>query len=130
MNYRSPLAKVIGLGSAKEGSGHWWHQRLTSIALVPLTLWFTYSVATHLTGACIEEFPTWIGTPVNSALLIAFVVALFYHTQLGIQVVLEDYVHHEGLKITAILAVKALSFILVVMSIISILQFYFTGISR
>lgn len=129
MNYRSPLARVIGLGSAKEGAGHWWHQRLTAIALVPLTLWFTYSIATRVTGPCIEDLHLWMGSPVNSALLIAFVVSLFYHTQLGIQVVLEDYVHHEGLKIVSILTVKALSFILVVMSTISILQFYFASVS-
>lgn len=124
MNYRSPLAKVIGLGSAKEGSGHWWHQRLTAIALVPLTLWFTYSVATNLTGPCVEQLHSWIGSPLNATLLIAFVVSLFYHTQLGVQVVLEDYIHSEGLKVFSILAVKALSFMLAVMSIISIFRFF------
>ena len=121
MNYQSPLAKVIGLGSAKEGSGHWWWQRMTAIALVPLTLWFVYSVA-KLTGPCLEDVDAWMASPVTSTLLIAFVVSLFYHTQLGLQVVLEDYVHHEGLKIFTILAVKAISVMLIILSTISILQ--------
>lgn len=121
MNYRSPLAKVLGHGSAKEGSAHWWWQRLTALALIPLTLWFTYSVA-RLSGPCMEEVYTWFASPITSTMLIAFVVSLFYHTQLGIQVVLEDYVRHEGLKIFSILAVKAFSAILVILSTISILQ--------
>lgn len=121
MNYRSPLAKVIGLGSAKEGSAHWWWQRLTAIALVPLTLWFVYSVA-RLTGPCLANVDAWIASPISSTLLIAFVVSLFYHTQLGVQVVLEDYVHQEGLKIFSILTVKAVSVICVILSTISILQ--------
>ncbi len=121
MNYRSPLAKVIGLGSAKEGSTHWWWQRLTAVALVPLTLWFVFSIAS-LTGPCLAQVNTWMASPVSSTLLIAFVVSLFYHTQLGVQVVLEDYVHHEGLKITSILIVKAVSAMLVISSIISILR--------
>ncbi len=121
MSYRSPLAKVIGLGSAKEGSAHWWWQRLTAVALVPLTLWFVYSIA-QLTGSCLVNVDAWIASPVSSTLLIAFVVALFYHTQLGIQVVLEDYVHQEGLKILSILTVKAVSVILIILSTISILK--------
>ena len=121
MNYQSPLAKVIGLGSAKEGSGHWWWQRMTAVALVPLTLWFVYSVA-KLTGPCLADVDGWMASPVTSTLLIAFVVSLFYHTQLGLQVVLEDYVHHEGLKIFTILAVKAISVMLIILSTISILQ--------
>jgi len=121
MNYRSPLAKVIGLGSAKQGSAHWWWQRLTAVALIPLTIWFVYSVA-QLTGPCLDAVYPWISSPVTSTLLITFVIALFYHTQLGIQVVLEDYIHHEGLKILSILTVKALSVILVVLSTVSILQ--------
>ncbi len=121
MNYRSPLAKVIGLGSAKEGSAHWWWQRLTALALVPLTLWFTYSIA-RLSGPCMAEIYAWMASPVSSTLLIAFIVSLFYHTQLGIQVVLEDYIHSEGLKILSILTVKALSVMLMILSAISILQ--------
>lgn len=121
MSYKTPLARVIGLGSAKDGSGHWWWQRLTALALVPLTLWFTFSMAT-LTSECFADVRIWMESPVTSTLLIAFVVSLFYHAQLGVQVVIEDYVHHEGLKIGTILAVKFLSVMLVISSTISILR--------
>lgn len=121
MSYKTPLARVIGLGSAKDGSGHWWWQRLTALALVPLTLWFTFSMAT-LTSECFADVGIWMESPVTSTLLIAFVVSLFYHAQLGVQVVIEDYVHHEGLKIGTILAVKFLSVMLVISSTISILR--------
>ena len=121
MSYKTPLARVIGLGSAKDGSGHWWWQRLTALALVPLTLWFTFSMAT-LTSECFADVGIWMESPVTSTLLIAFVVSLFYHAQLGVQVVIEDYVHHEGLKIGAILVVKFLSVMLVISSTISILR--------
>ena len=121
MSYKTPLARVIGLGSAKDGSSHWWWQRLTALALVPLTLWFTFSMAT-LTSECFADVRIWMESPVTSTLLIAFVVSLFYHAQLGVQVVIEDYVHHEGLKIGTILAVKFLSVMLVISSTISILR--------
>ena len=119
--FRSPLAQVIGLGTAKEGSAHWWWQRLTAVALVPLTIWFTYSLAT-LTGPCIDTIDLWLQSPVSTTLLIAFVVSLFHHTQLGLQVVLEDYIHHEALKIFSILFVKAIAIMLTILSTISILQ--------
>lgn len=121
MNYKTPLARVIGLGSAKDGSGHWWWQRLTALALVPLTLWFTFSIAT-LTNECFVDIRVWIESPITSTLLIAFVLFLFYHAQLGVQVVVEDYVHNEGMKISMILAVKFLSIMFVISSTISILR--------
>ncbi len=126
MNYQSPLARVIGLGSAKSGSAHWWWQRLTALALIPLALWFTYSIA-RFSGSCIADIYTWVASPVTSTLLIAFVISLFYHTQLGIQVVLEDYVGREGIRILSILTVKALSVMLAILSIISVLQVALTG---
>ena len=121
MTYKTPLARVIGLGSAKDGSAHWWWQRLTALALIPLTLWFAFSIAT-LTSHCYADITLWMGSPVTATLLIAFVVSLFYHAQLGVQVVVEDYVHHEGMKIGMILATKFLSVILVILATISILQ--------
>ncbi|MDE0308823.1 MAG: succinate dehydrogenase, hydrophobic membrane anchor protein [Acidiferrobacterales bacterium] len=121
MSYKTPLARVIGLGSAKDGSAHWWWQRLTALALVPLTLWFTFSISA-LTGECFADVRTWMESPFTATLLIAFIVSLFYHAQLGLQVVVEDYLHHEGLKVGTILAVKSLSVILVISSTISILR--------
>jgi len=121
MSYKTPLARVIGLGSAKDGSSHWWWQRLTALALVPLTLWFIFSLST-LTGECVADIRGWMESPLTATLLIAFVVSLFYHAQLGVQVVVEDYVHHEGMKVGTILAVKFLSVMLVISSTISILR--------
>ena len=126
MNYRSPLARVIGLGSAKEGSMHWWWQRLTAVALVPLSIWFVFSVAFSFTGECQVAVYVWITSPIVSTFLIAFVVSLFYHAQLGIQVVLEDYVHHEAMKLLLVLVTKFLSAVLVIFSIISILRIALT----
>lgn len=105
MNLQTPLARARGLGSAKEGTQHWWAQRLTAIALVPLSLWFIYSVA------CIGSMDynaalEWLQSPVTSLLMILFIFALFYHAQLGIQVVIEDYVSCEVLKISSIILLR------------------------
>ncbi len=121
MNFRSPLAQVIGKGSAKEGSAHWWWQRITAIALVPLSLWFAFSAASFSWEGT-SQINDWIASPFVSTLLIAFVVSLFYHAQLGIQVVIEDYIHHEGMKLFSVMFAKFLSVILVISSIISILR--------
>ena len=94
---------------------------MTALALVPLTLWFIFSLST-LTGECVADIRGWMESPLTATLLIAFVVSLFYHAQLGVQVVVEDYVHHEGMKVGTILAVKFLSVMLVISSTISILR--------
>lgn len=111
MNFRTPLARVRGLGSAKSGTGHWWMQRLTAVALVPLSLWFVAALIA-LTGADQATVVAWLGTPVAAILTSAFIVAVFYHAQLGVQVVVEDYVHVEWLKITAIVVAKLLALLL------------------
>src|SRR6266516_5939430 len=89
---RSPLGRAIGLGSAKEGVEHWWAQRLTAIALVPLTLWFVIAII-GLVGADLETVQNWAGRPLPAILLVLLLIATFYHTSLGLQVVIEDYVH-------------------------------------
>ncbi|MFZ0486647.1 MAG: succinate dehydrogenase, hydrophobic membrane anchor protein [Arenicellales bacterium] len=108
MNLQTPLSRVLGLGSAKEGVEHWWWQRLTALALVPLGIWFVV-VVISMVGADYATARTWVAQPVNMVLLIAFVAALLHHGQLGLQVVIEDYVHREAWKLTLLLAVKALS---------------------
>src|SRR6202011_5184424 len=87
---RSPLGRARGLGSARAGSKHWWAQRLSSVALVPLTLWFIWSIM-HLTTASQADIVDWLGSPVRLALLLALIAATFHHLQLGLQVVIEDY---------------------------------------
>ncbi|MFD2262028.1 succinate dehydrogenase, hydrophobic membrane anchor protein [Lacibacterium aquatile] len=118
---RTMLGRVRGLGSAKEGVEHWWMQRVTAVALVPLLLWFVISVI-GLVGAPYEAVVSWMGHPVSGLLLILLIVAVFHHAQLGIQVVLEDYVHNEGAKIACLLAVKGAALLLGGIGVVSVLK--------
>ncbi|MBO1073584.1 succinate dehydrogenase, hydrophobic membrane anchor protein [Roseomonas marmotae] len=117
---QSPLARVRGLGSAKGGTHHWWVQRVTSMALLPLTIWFVLSVAGH-TGASHDEILAWIGRPFNAVLLLSFVVISFQHAGAGMQVVLEDYVRGEA-RIFSILVVKGLCWILGLAAALAVLR--------
>ena len=94
MSRRTPLGQVLGLGSAKEGVSHWWAQRVTAVALLPLGLWFVFSIAV-LIGSNNSDYlgvVDWIAAPVNAVLLILFIATAAYHSALGVQVVIEDYV--------------------------------------
>jgi succinate dehydrogenase / fumarate reductase membrane anchor subunit len=122
--FRSDLARVRGLGSAKEGVQHWWMQRVTAIALVPLTLWFVIAVVAH-TGADYATARAWLGSPVTFGLMVLLIGATFYHAQLGLQVVVEDYVHNEGRKIALILAIKLLCLVLALAGIIALMSIAF-----
>src|SRR5258707_9368107 len=104
---RSSLGRAIGLGSAKEGVGHWWRQRVSALALVPLTLWLVISVI-GLIGADHAAFVAWVRSPMPAVLLILLLVATFYHTALGLQVVIEDYVHGEAMRLSALLLMRLL----------------------
>lgn len=126
MSMRSPLGRVRGLGSAREGVGHWWAQRMTSLALVPLTLWFVASLVT-LTGADHAAARDWIAAPVPAGLLVLLIVATFYHGALGVQVIVEDYVHHEGAKVAALIAVNAISLLLGLTGVLAVLMVLFGG---
>ncbi len=126
MSMRSPLGRVRGLGSAREGVGHWWAQRMTALALVPLALWFVAALV-GLTGADHGTARDWIGAPVPASLLVLLIVAAFYHGALGLQVVIEDYVHHEGAKLTALIAVNGLSLVLGLTGVLAVLTILFGG---
>ncbi len=117
----TPLARVRGLGSAREGVHHWWAQRLTAVALVPLSLWWVISIIRHA-GAGYAEFIDWVREPLTSILLVVSIGALFWHASLGVQEVLEDYVHHEGVKIASIIAVKFAAVLLAVAGIFAVLR--------
>jgi succinate dehydrogenase / fumarate reductase, membrane anchor subunit len=123
---RTPLARVRGLGSAKEGVHHWWAQRLTALALVPLTLWFVVSVA-GLAGMDHAGAVAWIGSPPVTVLLVLLIAATFWHAQLGVQVVIEDYVHSEAVKLVALIAVKFAAVLLAIASIFAVLRLAFGG---
>lgn len=120
MSLRTPLSEAHGLGSAKEGVGHWWNQRLTAIALVPLTLWFGFSVAL-LGTADYYTVIDWIAHPVNAVLLTLMLAVGFWHGALGIQVVIEDYVTSEWKKITLLLFVQFAAAVLALAGIFAVL---------
>jgi succinate dehydrogenase / fumarate reductase membrane anchor subunit len=121
---RSELGRVRGLGSAKEGVHHWWMQRLTAVALVPLVLWFAIAVIAH-TGQDYAAVHAWLASPLTFGLMVLLVGATFHHAQLGLQVVIEDYVHNEALKIAAILAVKFASLALGLAAVVALLVIAF-----
>ena len=102
MSLRSPLCKVMGRGSAGDGVGHWWVQRVTAVALIPLTLWFAWS----LLGLQLQSYDAvrgWLGQPWVAVLTILLVLTLAWHSKLGVQVIIEDYVHAKGAKTTMLL---------------------------
>ncbi len=103
---RSPLGRVRHLGSARKGTEHWIAQRVTSIALLPLTVWFLASMVT-LAGASYIETVLWLSHPLNAVLMLALLGLTFHHTAAGLQVVVEDYVRPESRKLAVILAIRA-----------------------
>jgi succinate dehydrogenase / fumarate reductase membrane anchor subunit len=102
---RSPLGRALGLGSAKEGIEHWWMQRVTAVALVPLALWFVAALIAHL-GADHASAVAWLRSPLTAVAMILLVVTTFVHMALGLQVVIEDYVHHEATKLASLVLVR------------------------
>ncbi len=118
---RSQLGQVRGLGAAHAGVEHWRIERVTAIALVPLTIWFVVAVLSML-GADQPVIAHWIGRPWNAVLLLALVVLTFHHTQLGMQVVYEDYLHVKWQQNLAIYGTKALCLLLGLLGALSVLK--------
>jgi succinate dehydrogenase / fumarate reductase membrane anchor subunit len=110
MHTRSPLARAIGLGSAKEGVEAWWRERVTAVALIPLTLWFIGSLIAQ-SGGSYAHFLSWLKAPVTTILMILMLIATFWHTALGLQVIIEDYVHSAA-KIPALILTRLACFAL------------------
>jgi succinate dehydrogenase / fumarate reductase membrane anchor subunit len=123
---RSQLGRARGLGAAKSGVHHWKVERVTAIALVPLTIWFVYAVL-HLLGSPQWQVHRFVRSPVNSVLLLALVAMTFHHMQLGIQVVMEDYISNPRWQPAAILLNKAVALILALLCAVSILRMAFTA---
>ncbi len=123
MSLQAPLARVRGLGSAKQGTHHWWQQRLTAIALVPLCLWFIFSMAS-LDLMQHTVITQWMRSPLNAVLLILFIISLFHHAQLGTQVVIEDYIDSEWQKITCIVIVKFIAALTGLASVMAVLKVF------
>lgn len=121
---RSALGRARGLGSAKEGTHHWWAQRVTALALIPLTFWIVYSVLS-LSAGDYGDFVAWCGNPLNATAMILFLGVGFHHAQLGMQVVIEDYISDHGRRTMLILLVKFACYALAVLTIVSILTLAF-----
>ena len=123
MSLQTPIGRVRGLGSAKEGVHHWWSQRLTALALVPLSLWFIYSLVV-VTGADYATVVAWLANPLNAVLMLLFIISLYYHAALGLQVIIEDYIDSEWQKIACLILVKFLALLAGLSAAIAVLKVY------
>lgn len=126
MKYRSPLAKAVGLGSAKTGTSHWWMQRVTAVALVPLSFWLIIFLDLSL-NAPYQETVAWLSSPLNTVGMVAWLLAVFYHAALGLQVVIEDYIAAEGVKIVAVWTVNLGFLLLVLAALIAVFRTLLIG---
>ena len=120
-NLRSPLARVLGQGSAKEGVHHWWMQRLTSVALVPLSVWFVVSLLS-LPSLDHATVSAWIGQLWTAVFLILLVLTGAWHSQLGVRVVVEDYVHESGARTLVLTLVTFFHVVVAVAGVLAILK--------
>jgi succinate dehydrogenase / fumarate reductase membrane anchor subunit len=120
---RAPLGRARGLGSAKHGAGHWRGQRITAVLLAPLGLWFVWATIGLIgLGADLSVFRAWMSEPGNALLMILFAAAMFHHAALGLQVVIEDYVHDPAARTVSLFASNATMGILGLSSILAVLR--------
>jgi succinate dehydrogenase membrane anchor subunit len=117
---RTPLGRVRGLGSAKEGVAHWWAQRITALALIPLSLWFVAGIV-FLIDVDRATAVQWLGSPVTLGLMSLFLIAVIYHAVLGLQVIIEDYIHTHAVKLTLVLIIQFAGFALAAAGIVAML---------
>lgn len=123
MSLQTPLARVKGLGSARRGTLHWWRQRLSAVALLPLSLWFIYELTT-LNSLEYGVARAWAAAPATAVLLALFIPTLFYHAQAGLQVVVEDYVKSEWLKLAALVLVKFIAAVGAVVALLAVAKIH------
>ena len=123
---RNPLQRARGLGSAKDGVQQWWRQRVTAAALLVLGIWFVLLVLALLRGSYAAA-QTALANPFNATLMVAFVVALFWHMQLGLQVVIEDYVHTRGVELALQIMVRLFAALAALLAIIAVLRIALGG---
>ncbi len=121
MSLRSPLSRVLGAGSAKDGTEHWWMQRVTAVALLILGLWFLVSIA-GLVDYDRGELYRWVGQPFNAVMLLLASITLAWHSMLGVQVIVEDYVHGPMLKVVALLLNKFIHIFLAAAALLAVLK--------
>lgn len=128
MSLRSPVGRVLGLGAAGEGVGHWWTQRVTSVALVLLGLWFLFALIS-LPDLSYPSVTAWMGSPVNAVLLSLLIGTMVYHSILGVQVVVEDYVTHHGTKVVTMLVLQFIHIVLAALGIFAVLRTAFGSVA-
>ena len=126
MSLRSPLGEALGLGSARSGHEHWWRQRVTAAALVPLGLWFAVSLLA-LGSVEYSAVFSWAARPLHSVLLVLFLLTGLLHSSLGLQVVVEDYVHHAAIRVGALVALNFLHVLLAVAGVYALLKISLGG---
>jgi succinate dehydrogenase / fumarate reductase, membrane anchor subunit len=120
MSLKSPLGRVLGLGSARSGTQHWLGQRLSAMAMVPLTLWFAVSLLT-LPALDFYALSAWVAAPLNAVLMVLLVATLVYHSGLGTAVVAEDYIHDPGLRAGVLIFLRLLHILLAVAGVLAVL---------
>lgn len=125
MTLRSPIGRVLGLGAAKEGVSHWWSQRVTAVALAILTLWFVFGLIA-LPDFQHATVVAWIAVPFDSVMLLLLIGTAVYHSQLGVQVVIEDYVIGHGLKIATMLLINFIHVAVAALGIFAVLKIAFS----
>lgn len=125
---RSHLKIARGLGSAKHGVGHWWYQRLTAVALAPLCMWFVASLLIVAQSPDPFRMADWLASPFSAVLMAAFIVALFWHAKLGLQVVIEDYIKHPVAKYTLLLGNNFFCIGAAIVSLLAVLKLHLLDI--
>jgi succinate dehydrogenase / fumarate reductase membrane anchor subunit len=118
---QTPLHKVQGLGASHSGTGHFWRERVTSVALIPLSLWFAFSML-GLVGTNEVTMVQYLARPWNALLMAAFTVTGAYHMSLGLQVVIDDYVHTPGMKIFLLILVRAVTIAIIAVSLFALIR--------
>jgi succinate dehydrogenase / fumarate reductase membrane anchor subunit len=126
MSFKTPRAQVIGLGSAKDGTHHWWTQRVTAVALIPLTILFVAPFGQSL-GQDYEAARSTYENPFHAIVAVLFIAVMFRHMQLGLQVVIEDYVHNKGIRTGALLANTLFCGLFALIGVFAVLKIAFGG---
>ncbi|VAX03151.1 Succinate dehydrogenase hydrophobic membrane anchor protein [hydrothermal vent metagenome] len=121
MSFNTPISKVRGLGSARNGTHHWWMQKIAAVALIPLTIWFVASIV-QMTNADYFTVRTWLSSPIPAILMLIYIVIAIYHLRLGLQAIVEDYIHSEGMKVGLQFSILFGCTIIAVASIFSVLK--------
>lgn len=125
---RSKLGKVRGLGSAHHGVSHWWLQRITALAIAPLSVWFMFSLVTVLLSPSVMVVAQWFSSPVNAVAMILLLLAMFTHARLGVQVVVEDYVSCRFKRYALLMLNTLVSVTLSVISVLAVLKLHFLDV--